>query len=247
MPNYNPVSYSRQATAKVFIQPTGATRELDLGQCMSVSYPQSPQTTDVETSEKGFRQVARKLITKIEHSYEFTINEMTPEILELLNLGAASVDVVQASVTAPSGTISFTSVQMREVLDIGKRDVNTVVVKNSGNTVTYVEGVDYYLDAGAGYIQLIPGTTIALASTINVTFGCAALTRSKITALKKVFTDGNVRVVFFDQHSEIPIEEHAFNGQYRVTDRGQDDGTKLREVKLSVFARNQPVITYRKS
>lgn len=233
-------------TAKIYITPTSSTELINIGDVSSCKPSHEVKRTPIMDSEKGFRLKTRELMTEIGWQYDATLNEMTLEVLELVNLGNATTDVSQSLISAPTGTASFAAVKYRRAYDLGKESVDTVVVKNQTNTVTYTVDVDYILDADAGIIELKSTGAIAEASTINVTFGCAAKTRSKINALRDIFTDGTVRIMFFDQHDGRAIEIHSFPCQYYITDFGSSDGSKIMEVQIRFVATAKPSITYRK-
>lgn len=246
MPTINPVDYRRQTTATLYIAPTGSTNNFKLGDVSTWSLTPEVKRTPIMDSEKGFRQKTRELVSEVGWQYDVTINEMTPEIMELVHLGTSGSDVVQTLISAPSGTASFAAVKYRCGLFLGKESVNTVVVKNSSNTVTYVENTDYILDADAGVLEIKSGGSIAEGVTINVTFGCSATTRSKVNPLLKLYASGNVTLNVFDQHDPRPVETHTFPCQYYVTDWGKNDGGKILEVSLRLIATSKPVQTGRK-
>lgn len=246
MPTINQVDYRRQLTAKVYITPTGSTELINLGDVSGWSLTPEVKRTPIMDSDKGFRQKTRELVAEVGWQYDVTLNEMTPEVLELVNLGTTGTDIVQTLVTAPAGTASFAGVKYRRGLSLGKESVNTVVVKNSTNTATYVQDLDYYLDADAGILEIKPGGNITEGVTINVTYGCAATTRSKVNPLLKLYASGTVLLQAFDQHDPRPVETHSFASQYYVTDWGKSDGSKIIEVGLRLVATSKPTVTIRK-
>ena len=244
MASINPVQSRRQLTAKAYYQATGATDWINLGDVSAWQLPVDIKRTPIMDSIKGARRHTRDLITEIGWQYDLTINEVTKEIMELLMLGTSSADISQASAT---GLIaSFASVSYRRGLFLNKEKCSNVVVKNAGNTVTYVVDVDYSVDPDDGIIEIIDGGGIAEGSTINVTFDCAATTRGKVLGLQKFFTAGTIKLRCYDQHDGKAMETHDFAAQIYVTDWGTSDGSKILEWKLRAVATSTPVITYRK-
>lgn len=246
MPSINSIEARRQMTARLYFTPTGTTDPVNLGDVSSWKPSHEIKRTPIMDSAKGFRQKTRELLTEYGWQYDITLGEMTNEVLELCCLGTLGADVVQALITAPTGTASFSGVKLRRGYNLGKESVDTVVVKNASNTVTYVLDTDYVLDADAGIIELKSGGAITEGSTINVTFGCASKTRTPITALNKIYASGSFKLLAFDQHDNRPIETHTFTGQCYISDFGSSDGSKIMEVQLRVIASAAPVISVRK-
>lgn len=245
MPTTNPPELRRQTTAKIYVKPTGSTELINLGDVSNWKLVQDIKRTPVMDSEKGYRLKTGEKLSEIGWTYDATFNEMTQEVLELINLGTAGSAVTQALITAPTGTASFSGVKFRRALKLGKEKVTSVVVKNAANTVTHVLDTDYILDEGSGIIEIKPGGAITEGLTINVTFGCAATSRSKILTLTKLSTYGAVEVHVFDTHADNQIEIHTFDSQYFVTDPGQNDGSKILEVGMRFIATNKPSVTVR--
>ena len=247
MASVNPIQSRRQLTAKIYYKPSGGSNWFNLGDTSGWQLPADIKRTPVMDSDKGFRRKTRELMTEVGWQYDFTINEVTKEVLELMHLGSSTADVAQASATGL--TASFPTVAYRSPMFLNKEKCSNVVVKNASNTITYVADVDYAVDADAGVIELIDsssGGSIAEGVTINVTFDCAATTRGKVNALTTFYTAGTVKLLCFDQFDGKPMETHDFTAQVYVTDWGTSDGSKILEWKIRLVATSKPVVTYRK-
>lgn len=71
--------------------------------------------------------------------------------------------------------------KFNEWIDIGTEDLSSVVVKNSGGTVTHVLGTDYQLNTVLGLIKPVQGGAIAEDSTVLVSATGAANTDKRLT------------------------------------------------------------------
>jgi len=239
----NPIAYRRKTTGKVLLKKTGDANYTAFGAAVSLSPSSDVQRTDVITPDKGFNNVSAKLISQTELKYDVQSNEMTPEVLALAHLAAVATDVVQSSATGL--TAAATSWKYRQAIQLSRYNVTNVAVKNAGNTITYVNGVDYVLDAGAGHIFPIAGGSITEGQTLNITYDCPAITRSSITAFTERVTEGLVEIHLFDQHSDEPIEVHKFPGFWFITDKSMG-GNDIWTVTLQINCKTRPVIEYRK-
>jgi len=224
----NPLAFSRLTQGKIKVKNLGSTEWINLGTQKSVSHELQADRVEVIGSGKGFTYIRGKLPSKLTHMYSSVANEVTPELMEIVMLSTAGSSVVQNSGTALAA--SFTA-NLRRALSLNKINVDpdpaNFLVKNSDNTVTYVAGTDYDLDAGGGWIEIIKGGSITPGSTINVTFNCAAVTRKGYSPNSKRIFEGDVNILFYDQFSNEPVEEHSFYGQYYVTQSsGGTDGIK---------------------
>lgn len=239
----NTIQYRRKVTGKVLLKKTGQTFFTAFGAVISVLPNSDIQRVDIVNPDKGFNNVSAKLIGQTELKYDVQTNEMTPEVLELVHLAAPSTDKVQSSGSAL--TAAFSAWKWRQALQLGKVSVTAVTVKNAAATVTYVRDVDYVLDAGAGHIFPIPGSSITEGQSLNVTFDAPAVTRSQITAFTERVTEGDVEVHLFDQHADDAVEIHTFKGFWFVTEKG-GGGNDILTVGLQVNCKTRPVIEYRK-
>ena len=94
-------------------------------------------------------------------------------------LGGTSAGYTQASATGSTATLSV--VTLDQWLNVGKRSLSNVTVKDSTDTATYGAGTDYILDATAGFIQILSTGAITAGVDVHVTYDCAALTGDQIS------------------------------------------------------------------
>lgn len=243
MASINPVMTRRQMTAVAMFMRSGTTVWKNLGDITQWKLTPDVKRTPIMDSMKGYRLQSRELMTEVAWKYELTSNEVTIDTLNFLHLGSSGSDVVQTLGTGL--TASFSTVAFRTWLPLGKESVSSVVVKNASNTITYVAGVDYDVDLGAGLIRLYETGSIAEGVTINVTFNCAATTRKSLTGLSDLYTAGTLQLQAFDQHDERPVETHVVPCQLYISDWGSSDGSKIMEVTFRANASSKPTITQR--
>jgi hypothetical protein len=108
-----------------------------------------------------------------------TIDDLDPEILQLVFRGAVVVDA------AVSGTVTaeiLSAVSKEKARKLARRDISSVVVKNQAGSTTYVLGTDYTVDLSAGMITPTLAGAITEGSQIQVAYAFAAVAGKKIAA-----------------------------------------------------------------
>lgn len=103
-----------------------------------------------------------------------------------------------ATVVQSAGTLSDEPVtaKLDRWVDIGKRDLSSVVVTDSGALTTYVAGTDYEINARLGWLRAIPGGAITDDEALLVDASYAAVTTAKVagavkpTIRARIFLDG---------------------------------------------------------
>ena len=234
----------RQYTAFLFLKPTGDSAFISPGHALECNEKFTENRTDVAEPQPGFMLNVGSLVNTIGWLYELKLSERFAETLKIIHLGTQASDETQAAIVAPAGTGSFDAVQQGRTYFIGKYDVSTVVVKVGLTTME--EGVDYKLDEGLGAITILPGGGIDDDDDVDITFGCAAVTQEVFQPLTELRKTGDVRIYLKDQYSKAPAETHTFNGEYWITDRGNNNGKDLNTCSLMILASEKPVIKTRK-
>lgn len=112
-------------------------------------------------------------------------DEADPEVLEYALLGTLS-DLSATSGTVSSGSPEVTVAVFDRWVKLAHRGVSSVVVKNAGDTVTYVldtDGTgDYKLDTTSGMIKVLSTGDITDGQSLNVSYAYAALSGKQILA-----------------------------------------------------------------
>jgi hypothetical protein len=205
----------------------GTIHYLDLGSVDGHKFEVTPALKPVMASRRfGVRKTVREDVISLDTIYTLHLQEEVKETMLMRMFGTAGSDVVQASGSA--GTATITAVQKRRWYKLGKRLVTAVIVKVS--TVTMVVGTDYLLDAEMGMIYVLEGGAIAAADTLAIT-GLAndAVTSQSLTAASKTKRKGLFELYESDEQSTDVRRVHRFAAEITANatgDRGQEDFEK---------------------
>lgn len=233
----------RLTSGKLLLLKTGATGEIDFGNIISWKRNNKTERVSHMTSANGIKLQDFEKTKSIAFAYTFVLDEHLDTVKELLQKGTKGTATTQASVTAPTGTASFSSVKQGTTYDLGKLNVNTVVVTVSA--VAKVVDVDYALDAATGRIRIIQGGGIADAANVSVTFGCAATTLDAFTSADQVKHEGAFTFYEYDQESTTIVEEHKFTGSCYINDAGDNNMDDFSKCTLEVVCHTKPVLRSR--
>lgn len=231
-------------TARLYFTPTGDAGAYDLGNVVDYKEAHEREYKKRHTSEKGYRRHSDTEVDTILSGWDIVLDESDVLNNNLKALGTTGSATSASAVTAPSGTASFTSVELGRWYFLGKTTVNTVVVSVSASTKTL--NTDYELDADLGAIKILSTGSIAADATVDVTFGCAADYHENITADDTVRFYGAVRLVEYNQHEATPLRTTTCNACIYVTNYPEQGG-EFAKWTLRVVATSKPVITKRYS
>lgn len=109
------------------------------------------------------------------------IDDADPETLALMLLGTLTdEDAISGSVLvgAPEAVVAHKGYWTK----LAHRDVSSVVLKDVTDATTYVAGVDYTLDATAGMVKILSGSTIVDGATLHASYSYGSLDSKKILA-----------------------------------------------------------------
>lgn len=238
----NTAQYSRLVTGKIIFKLSGLTEWKNLGDLEVVVHDPKVDRVDVIGSGKGSTSIRTKLPSRITQMYSATATEKTPELVELSLLASPAINTSQTLATAQAA--SFTA-NLRSALLLNAINVTSVVVKNSTNTVTYVAGTDYDLDAGNGIIEVIKGGGITIGATINVTFDRPAITRKAYTPNTKRIFEGDVKIHIQDGFSDDPVEVHTFYGQLFISQNSSQGSGEIQKWGLEFYPLRSHSVTLR--
>jgi len=143
-------------------------------------------TTEVSYLEhKNTETSVTKTDKKLQKSVGATLSFATAEISIPMLARAYGGKITQKVQTAQVATaVTLASVSIGAFYEIGFYKITTLVVKDSTDATTYVEGTDYSVDAGSGIIEILEGTTIVDGSALNLTVTADAYTGSLMAGLK---------------------------------------------------------------
>lgn len=139
----------------------------------------STQRTDAKVGKKKTAMI------------KFKTAEVSPAMLSRAFIGATNI-VSQTIATAEAVVVSLAKIGY--TYDLGYVGITSIVVQDSGDTITYVEGVDYSLDKNAGLITMLEGGTFAADAEIHVAVTAPAVQREIVAALKG--DSLNARLIF---------------------------------------------------
>jgi hypothetical protein len=204
-------------TSQFFFLENGDTGYANLGNAKSVKDASSHETKTHKIAHNGVRKVNDEQVTSVHRKYEVITTEFGPDALRYKYMATKGADVVQAAVTAPTGSATINGVKKGRSYFIGPIDVNTVVVTISA--VAKTVDVDYTIDLANGRIYIIPSGSIADGANLSVTYGNAARTTNTFTANQKSDFRGTFRVEHRNPHDDnkVPLYIETFTGTLIVT------------------------------
>lgn len=150
-----------------------------------------PNVSIKEQTSKGkftYGQVIETVAVQQPADLTVQLSEVAKETLTIALLGTTSA----VSQLAGSVTDEVIAAKQGKWVVLSKAQVSTVVVTNSGATVTYVEGVDYLVNKEMGWIKALATGAIAESASLKVDFAHAALTGTLIAGS----TQAQLRVRF---------------------------------------------------
>jgi len=166
--------------------------EAPFGQTENVSFSSTVETITHDNTEGDVTFEDMNLLSKITGKITVDSIEISPEMLTKAFLGTRYVTSVSAStgVTVPV-TISNLDVNTY----IGVKQVSNVTVSDDGDTITYVEGVDFTLDLTNGMITALSTGSILADDILHVTYDNAAYNDIRVEAFMESKLEGVLRFV----------------------------------------------------
>lgn len=128
-------------------------------------------TTDVEKAEHYNTESANQVldgnaVVSKNVGISFTTADITPAMIARAYL-ATSTTLTQTAATDEAQVA--TAVTLGGRVNLGYRNVTSVVVKSDDDLITYEEGTDYEFVSKAGYIVIVDGGNIAEGVDLNLT------------------------------------------------------------------------------
>ncbi len=145
-----------------------------IGFSVSLDKLEHNNTEDTEQVLDGNDVIKRNISLSVE------TRDITNDMLERAHL-ASSTTVTQTDIT--DQPVTLTSVTLGQVHDIGYKDITALVVKDSTDTTTYVEGTDYTYNRKWGTIVPLASGTITDATDLNLTVSANAVNGKLMTAM----------------------------------------------------------------
>lgn len=177
-----------------------------LGNTPEFSMTVESEQLDHMNSDEGIKEVDESVTLSTTRSLSFVTDHISPQNVADFLLGSAST-LAQSSATDDTETLTGVLQGMYYQLGIsatnpaGVRQLSNVVVTGPSGTPTHVAGDDYTVDLETGMIYIVPGGAITDASTIELTYDLAAVSRDRIIS----GNDAKVGELFFE--SKNPVGE----------------------------------------
>ena len=237
-------------TGRLFAQLTSPTADAfwrDLGNIVDHKLDQKVTRKEHMKASGGLRRVDVSLASSMAPMYEFTLDELTPDLESLRQVGTQNADVVQAGAGIVNEALAASSVQGR-VYFTAQSMISAWTVK-VGATVC-VDGTgtgvgDYSVDAGSGAITILNGSVnIPNASAVTISYTSGAVTQHSFNTYNALIAQGNIKFVEYDQFSNVPRTVTTFVGQLYVTNWGDNKGDYNQPV-LTVIPLNNPTVLTR--
>ncbi|MFO7582115.1 hypothetical protein [Guyparkeria sp.] len=111
------------------------------------------------------------------HETAVDFDDLSGAILAMAFSGTTST-LAEGGVTAQAVEVTA---KLGNWVEIGYRNVTTLVVKDATDTTTYVAGTDYELNARLGLVRAIPGGAISDAAVLHLTVTSGDVTGERVS------------------------------------------------------------------
>ena len=153
-----------------------------------------------KNTEQSVSVTDKKVATDRKATITFTSSEISPEMLSRAYMGTKAT-VTQAAGTAVAQVL--TNIAFDTFYDTGIVKITQMVVKDSTDTTTYVEGTDYTYDKNTGYITfLASGGTIVAGDEIHLTIDNDSYDKTLVASLKGEQLEGELIFISDPQAGE---------------------------------------------
>jgi hypothetical protein len=218
-------------TGRAFFKPDGETSQIDLGNCDALKLDFNPKRKQHYLTIHGKQVLNRDDAYGADPKWQITVDVFYSPMLPYLYgaaLGAANTDISQSAATA--STFTFTSKKGR-TFDIGKYKLSVASVTTP---TTKTEGItaDYVIDRVKGKIYIPLASSIADATSVVVTFDCAALSFDSVTAFGQFNFSGTLEIQTEDEYDNAPREVYSMACNLSIDNLGE---TKVDDYRKVVF------------
>ncbi len=232
-------------TGRLFFQLPGAATWTDYGNVTEYKYDPKITRKEHMRSSGGFKRTDMSLASAISPLYQVLLDEHTPALEQLRQVGTQQADAVQAGGAIVNEQLcNASSVQGQTYFTANLGIVpNTYTVK-VGATVL-VEGTDYAIDIGSGAVTILNGApNVPANSTVTISYTAAGVTMHVFDSFLSLFLQGNIKIVEYDQFSTVPREITTFSGQLYVSNWG-DNKEDYNVVTVDAIPLTNPVVMTR--
>jgi hypothetical protein len=166
------------------------TTEEDFGQTENVAFSTEQETLTHDNTEGCTTFEDINILQKVTGTITIDTVEISPDMLTKAYLGTKYVTSVPAGADI---TETITSVVLDTPTAMAVKNITNVKVKDSTDTVTYVEGTDYTVGTKQGTVTVLSTGTIAAGDEINVTYDNQAYDDIRIEAFQNAKLEGRLR------------------------------------------------------
>jgi len=174
---------------KLLFKPDGSNGFRDLGNCPDFKITVDTETIDHFSSRSGLQTKDMEIVKKQTAVGSFTLDEPVIENLQLFVMSGSPSDISQS---AGSTTDQAVNGYHDLWIDLGKKQISSVVVTDSGGTTTYTEGTDYEVDTANGLLKVLSGGSITDGQALLVDYSYAAVTIKKVGAASATTVKGHI-------------------------------------------------------
>ncbi len=157
------------------------------GNCTEfVPKPDSERKEQVGTGRSNYGQVIASATMPKPMTAKITFNQLSQALFAAAFFGTSSAFTQTAD---PLADQAVTTIADRYV-EIGKKMISNVVVKNTAGDTTYESGTDYAINPRLGMIMALSSGAIAADESVKVSCDCEAIAGTQM----KGMTKSNVRI-----------------------------------------------------
>ncbi len=145
--------------------------------------PEADRIDQLSKMRDSYGQVRNSVNLPKPSTLTLALRDVPTEVLAMA-LGGSVVDVNE---TAQTVTDESVTAKLGRWVDLQYRNINagSVVVTDSGGTITYLEGTDYEINYHLGLIRAIEGGAITDGQSLLVDYATSAVTGKRITAMTR--------------------------------------------------------------
>lgn len=162
----------------------------DLGNCPDFKITVATEKKEHISSREGLQKKDLEIVIKQTATGAFTLDEPNIENIKRFIMS----DAGSTSTQTPGNDAAAQNfvADLDHWIDLDKKNLTAVVVKNSTETVTYVEGTDYTLDKDAGLLMALSTGSITDDEALKITRTWGAATIQKAHAAESTTVKGHV-------------------------------------------------------
>lgn len=139
--------------------------------------PNSELKEQVSKGRSTYGQVIESVSLAQPADFTATLTEVNKATLAIALLGTESALAGSAGSVTDEAFVA----KKGKWAPVSKENISNVVLTNSADSTTYVEGTDYLVNPRLGWIKILEGSAIADAAALKVDFDHAAVTGTKIS------------------------------------------------------------------